>query len=187
MKQFLFLSLLLLTGLTIFADAGISIRREHAIAVFSFSGIGNLKGYKLIQTHVGYYANEDDKRPFARLGRIINDDNYTIAIQEGGRHWDETERDIYLNLVDSLTGKTVDSCRYFANEYNIHFKIAGVKNGKLQYQADSTKAVYQYILLNQEENMSSFRRNRLIFIACSALGFMLLIGLYIRNKNKNNA
>ncbi len=187
MKRFLLLSLLLLAGLTIFADAGINIQRQHARVIFSFSGISNLQGYKLIQTHVGYYAKEDDKRPYARLGTIINDDDHTINIQEGGKNWDESDRDIYLSLVDSLTGKTVDSFEYFAKDYSIHFKIAGVKDGRMQYRTDSTRAVYQYLLLNGEgDNAAAFRRNRLIFIACSAVGFMLLIGLFVRNKNKNS-
>ncbi len=186
MKHFLFLCIFFFTSLSIFADAGFSIRREHAVSIFSFEGINNLKGYKLIQTHVGFYTDTSHKEPYTNLGRIITDDNYTITTQEGGRHWEESDRDIYLNVVDMLTGKTTDSLKYFAKDYNIHFKIKAVVNGKLQFTADSSKAVYQYSLLNPEESKATYSRNRLIFIACSALGFLFLIGLFIRNKNKTS-
>ena len=185
MKRSLLISLSLFTCLSVLADAGINIRRQHAISVFSFSGIDHLQGYKLIQTHVGYYTSPDDPRPYAKLGRIITDDNYTITTQEGGRRWDESDRNIYLSLVDSITGTTIDNFQYYARDYNLHFKIAGVKDGKMQFRIDSTKAVYQYILLNGEDSKAAFGRNRLIFIACSALGFLLLIGSIIRKKNKN--
>lgn len=183
MKRFLSLGLFLFLALSVYADAGFSIRREHAEVVLKFSGINNLQGYKLIQTHVGYYAPQEEKRPYMHIGRIISDEGYTINIQEGGKRWEEGDRNIFISLVDTLTGKTTDSIQLYAKDYSMHFKIAGVKDGKLQYSADSAKAVYQYLLLNEEEdNIAAYRRNRLIFIACSALGFILLAWLFIRRK-----
>ena len=184
MTRFFLLALLSLGICDVQADAGFSIRRQHALSVFSFSGIDNLQGYKLIQTHVGYNTKEGDTRPYAHMGQIIEDDNFTITVQEGGRRWEESDRHIYLNLVDAQTGKTVDSLQLFAKDYSMHFKISGVKDGKLQYRTDSTKAVFQYVLMSEDdETAAAFRRNRLIFIACSALGFILLGWLFLRRKN----
>ena len=182
MKRYLLLSLFLLVAAWVFADAGFSIRRKHAVVIFSFSGINNLKGYKLIQTE--YYVLEGDTRPYPHLGQTIDNDNFTISIQEGGRRWEEEDRNIFLSLVDAQTGKTVDSLQLYAKDYSMHFKISGVQNGKLQYQTDSTKAVYKYLILNEEEDSAAaYRRNRLIFIACSLLGFILLAWLFVRRKN----
>lgn len=184
MKIFLFLGLFSLALSSAQADAGFNIRRKHAITVFSFSGIDSLHGYKLIQTHVSYNRKEGDTRPYAHIGQIIEDDNFTITTQEGGRHWEESDRNIYLDLVDAQTGKTVDSFKFYAADYSMHFKIMGVKDGKLQYRTDSTKAVYQYLILNEEDaTASAYRRNRLIIIACSVLGFILLGWLFVRRKD----
>ena len=184
MKIFLFLGLFSLAASSAHADAGFSIRRKHELTIFSFSGIGNLGNYKLIQTHVGYYSREGDIRPYANMGNIIEDDNFTINVQEGGRHWEESDRNIYLNLVEAQTGKTVDSFKFYAEDYSLNFKITGVKDGKLQYRTDSTKAVFQYMILGDDDaTASAYRRNRLIFIACSALGFILLGWLFVRRKN----
>ena len=182
MKRFFFMCLLSAVICSVQADAGFSISRKHEITVFSFSGINNLGDYKLIQTHVGYYTREGDTRPYAGMGQIVDDDNFTIRIQEGGRHWDESERNIYLNLVEATTGKTVDSLQLYAKDYSMHFKISGVKQDKLQYRTDSTMATYQYLILDEDATAAAYRRNRLIFIACSSLGFILLGWLFVRRK-----
>src|ERR1700733_7104761 len=119
------------------ADAGFSISRRHELTIISFSGIKNLGNYKLIQTHVGFYTSAGDTRPYANMGQIIEDDNFTINVQEGGRHWDESDRNIYLSLVEAQTGKTVEGLRLYAKDYSMHLKISGVKDGKLQYRTDS--------------------------------------------------
>ncbi|HLA60238.1 MAG TPA: hypothetical protein VK622_15800 [Puia sp.] len=185
MKRFFSLGLFSLVVCSALADAGFSIRRKHELTVLSFSGIGNLDGYKLIQTHVGFYVREGDTRPYAKMGQIIEDDNFTINVQEGGRRWDESDRNIYLNLVEPVSGITVDSFHFYAKDYSMHFKISGVKDGKLQYRTDSTRSSYQYLILNEDDEATaeSYRRNRLIFIACSALGFILLAWLFVKRKN----
>jgi hypothetical protein len=76
--------------------------------------------------------------------------------------------------------------KYYAKDYNIRFTITGIDKGKLQYKTDSTRGVYQYSLLDYEDAQNTYKRNRLIFIACSVVGFLLLIGLFIRNTNKKS-
>jgi len=150
------------------ADAGFSIRRKHAACIISFSGTGNLKNYKLVNAY--------------RDGAI--NDEETIYVQEGGKRWEESDRDIKLLLVDTATNKATDSLQFHAKDYNLHMKISGEQNGKLQYSMDSTKAVYDYLLLNDDEKSDQFRRNRILFITCSVAGFILLLLLFFLRKKK---
>jgi hypothetical protein len=116
------------------------------------------------------------------LLRIIDEDPFVISTQEGGRRWEESDRDFYISLVDTVQGITVDSMKYIAKDYNITFTITGVVNGKLQYRADSSKAVFQYVLFNKEASPAVYKKNRIIFIACSVLGLLLLVGMFWRKK-----
>lgn len=150
------------------ADAGFSIRRRHAACIISFSGTGNLKTYKLVNAY--------------RNGTI--NDEETIYVQEGGKRWEESDRDIKLLLVDTVTGKATDSLQFHAKDYSLRIKISGEQNGKLQYSMDSTKAVYDYLLLNDDEKSEQFSRNRILFITCSAAGFILLLLLFFFRKRK---
>lgn len=150
------------------ADAGFSVRRKQAACIISFSGTGNLKNYKLVNPYRNVTLNDDE----------------TIFIQEGGKRWEESDRDIKLLLVDTTTNRATDSLQLHVKGYNLHIKISGQQNGKLQYNMDSTKAVYDYLLLNDDEKSEQFKRNRILFITCSVAGFILLLLLFFFRKKK---
>ena len=131
-------------------------------------------------------SDAEDKRPYASRGTIVNDE-YKIETQEGGRHWDESERNIYLVLVDTSNNTITDMLHLYAKDYNMHVVISGDAGGKLHYKIDNSKAVYQYMIMGDEGKTGAFKRNRFIFIGASLAGFILLIALFIRKKNNPNA
>ncbi len=171
----------------VIADAGFGIRRKKALSIISFSGTENLKSRQLIYIP-GYSYDTSKKIHYASSGRIVDKD-YSIYTQEGGKNWDESERDINLLLVDTANNRITDSIHLFAKDFDLHLVITGDAGGKLQYKTDSSKAVYQYMITEDKmyENNGSYKRNRLIFIGSSLIGFILLIVLFIRRKNNINA
>lgn len=185
-KYFLFIVLLYCTSIALADGPGFNIERKHAMSIFTFTGATDLQNHILLIDHYHFYKKDTSEKLFFNQRWFMDTNPYTIETQEGGRRWEEEHRNIYLSLVDTLTGLTTDSLKYFAKDYDINFKITGVKNGKLQFTADSIKAVYQYSILNNKEEQNTYRRNRILFIACSLLGFFLLIAMFIRNKNKTS-
>ena len=113
-------------------------------------------------------------------------DDYKINIQDGGSRWEESDRNIYLLLIDTSNNTIADSLHLYGKDYDMHVIITGDSAGKLQYKIDSTKSVYQYMIMKEEERDGAFKRNRFIFIGCSLIGFVLLILLFIRRKNTPN-
>ena len=168
-----------------YADGpGFSIRRVGAESIFTFKGVSNIKNFVLAYSHYEFYKKDTAKKEFYnQLLEIIAEDPSVIYTQERGRHWEESERDFYISLIDTLHGITLDSMKYVAKDYNIDFTISGVVDGKLQYKADSSKAVFQYVFFQGESTTSVYKKNRIIFIACSILGFLLLLGMFLRKKN----
>jgi len=167
-----------------FADAGFSIERQKAASIIKFSGTANLLSHKLIRVR-DVYIDTTDKRPYANKGEII-DDASELYIQDGGRRWEESDRDINLILVDTLTGKITDSLKLFAKDYSMNVKLAGDKDGKLTYTIDSTKTIYEYSLKGDAHTVAAFNRNRNIFICASIAGFVLLVALFVIKKKKAN-
>ena len=177
------LAILTMLSIQSFADAGFSIRRKKKTCIIKLSGTENLKTGKLIYFSGFYYNDTADKRPLVERGQLVKP-GFEEWIQNGGRRWDESDRNIRFILVDPATGVITDSLLLFAKNYNLNIKISGENAGKLQYRIDSTKAVYEYVLKNREDDPMSYGTNRLVFIACSAIGFLLLAGLYMRNRKK---
>ena len=184
-RSFLFI-LLLFFCVSVFADAGFGkIRRLHGACVFTFRGGTEIKNHIIVLNNYRFFKKDstfDGK--YVELWQV-DKEPFTITTEEGGRHWEESERDIYISLVDTTTGITTDSLKYFAKDYNIDFKISGINNGKLQFTSDSSKVVYQYSILDKDTE-KAYHTNRIIFISCSVIGFLLLIVLFIRNKNKQS-
>lgn len=168
-----------------FADAGFNIRRRQALSVISFSGCNNLRLHQLVFAG-SHFRMDTVNRPYASWGQVVYDD-YKINTQDGGKRWDESDRNIYLLLIDTSNNKITDSLHLYAKDYNMHIIIAGDSAGKLQYKIDSSKAIYQYMVMGDDESNGAFKRNRFIFIGCSLIGFVLLIVLFIRRKNNHNA
>lgn len=175
--------LLLLYSLATMADAGFSIRRRTAPAQISFEGTGNLSGYKLCLVQYSY-KEEDSllKNPFISRRDTI-DDRYSMLIQNGGKRWDESERYLHFALAKTDSAGTVtDTFTVFMRKWNYQMIINGVKDGKLQYKLKKSKAYYNYSVLSDDESSGMAKRNRWIFIICSLVGFVLLIGLFLRRK-----
>ena len=172
---------LMLSSILCFADAGFSIRRKKAASNISFSGINNLTAHKLIH-RTGYYIDTTDKRPWANKGRVV-DDNYRFTVQNGGKHWEESDRYQTFILVDMQTGATTDSFTIYAKKKNIHFQINGVKDGKLVYNTKNNMAVYQYTVVGEDnDNVKTHKINLVIYIVISLLGITMLIYLFKRQK-----
>ena len=165
------------------ADAGFSIRRKKAASNISFSGVENLKSYMLLR--VLWYSNKKDDSTFSKpfiveADTITNDSK--IYIQEGGRRWEESDRDLKFVLIDRVTGLQTDSFYIYTKKYDFHLNISGVKEGKLQYKIKKTKAVYSYGILSEGETTSESRTNRWIFILSSLLGFIMLVVVFLKRK-----
>ena len=185
MKNFSWLLVFVCISATVFADAGFNIRRRQALSVTSFSGCSNLRSHQLVFAGSYFRVDTADKRPYNERGEIVYDD-YKINMQEGGSRWVESDRNIYLLLVDTSNNTITDSLHLYGKDYDMHVIIDGDSAGKLQYKIDSSKSVYQYMIMGQEEKSGVFKRNRFIFIGCSIIGFVLLILLFIRRKNTPN-
>lgn len=186
MKHTFLFTLLLVFCISVFADAGFGkIRRLHGASVFTFRGGTQLKNHILALSNHSFFKKDSTfEGDYSKLWQVEREP-YIITTEEGGRRWDESDRDIYISLVDTTTGITTDSLKYFAKDYNIDFKISGISNGKLQFTSDSSKVVYQYTILDKDTE-KAYHTNRIIFISCSVIGFVLLIVLFIRNKNKQS-
>jgi hypothetical protein len=179
--KWLFTLLLITFTTSVFADAGFSIRRKKAAVNISFSGTDKLTGYKLIHA-TGYYIDTADKRPFANKGTIVTE-NYSFVVQNGGKRWEESDRNQKFILVDENTGVATDSFTLYAKTHNIHYDITGVKDGKIQYNTKKSMAVYQYTVVGEEsDNTSTHKINLVIYIVISLLGFVLLVYLFKRQK-----
>jgi hypothetical protein len=180
----LVLSILLLACQQLRADAGFSISRRKPASHITFEGTASIgKGYTLVRVYYGY--NDSDwqhKNPFISSKDTV-DDKFSTVIQNGGRHWEESERYVPFALLDTA-GRITDSFTLYMKKYDNHLIITGVKDGKLQYTIKKKKAVFEYGLLSYEEPESGYRTTRWIFIGCSLAGLLALIGLFIK-KRKN--
>jgi len=180
---------ILITGLFVcyslatMADAGFSIRRRTAPAKITFQGTGNLTGYKLCLVQYSYKAEDTLlKYPFINRRDTIYD-GYNIVIQNGGKRWDESERYLHFALAKTDSGGTVtDTFTVYMKKWNYQMVISGVKNGKLLYTLNKSKAYYNYALLSYEEESRNNKINRWVFILCSLTGFVLLILLFLKRK-----
>jgi hypothetical protein len=180
--KWLFTLLLVMLATSSFADAGFSIRRKKAAVNISFSGTDKLSGYKLIHL-TGYYIDTADKRPFANKGTIVTE-KYSFVVQNGGKRWEESDRNQKFILVDANTGMTTDSFTLYAKKQNIHYEITGVKDGKIQYNTKKNMAVYQYSVVGENEDTGTHKINLVIYIVISLLGFTLLVYLFKLQKKK---
>jgi hypothetical protein len=183
----LLITIFCLQGAATFADGpSLSVSRRHATSLFTFDGATKLGNYILTYNHYGFFKKDSLFEGYQKISRQINTEPYVIETKEGGRRWEEEDRKIYISVIDTLKGITTDSLYYFAKDYNINFTINGVSNGKLQFTADSTKAIYDYRIFGNEDNPAAHKRSRIILIAISVLGILLLAWLYTRNKNSNH-
>ncbi len=180
--KFLMLCILSLVVVQSWADAGFNITRKKKTCIIRITGTQNLSLGKLVY-RTGYYQKASDDRPYANKGQLIEEDFETM-IQEGSRRWKESDRNVDFILVDKLTGATIDSLHLFAKDHSYTIKITGESSGHLQYSIDSTKAIYRYALMKEEDDTMAYSRNRMIFIACSVVGFILLAGLFFLRKRK---
>lgn len=184
MKEiFIFCLLLALVSTECRADAGFSIRRRHAPTQISFEGTSALKGYTLVRINK-VFADSDWRHLRPLPGKLDTiDDRYNIYVQDGGRRWEESDRDVFVGLQDS-TGRITDSFHFNMKKYNYHLKITGVSGGKLQYNLKKKKAVYSYAVTGDEHDGSDsdHRVNRWIFIGTSLLGLLALVYLFMRRK-----
>lgn len=184
MKRLL-ITILCLQAVAAFADGpSLNVRRRHATSLFTFDGATKLKNYILAYNSYRFFKKDSLFEGYEELRYKINTEPYIIQTREGGRRWEESDRNIYLSLIDTFKGITTDSLHFYAKDYNIHFSIKGVdNNGKLQYTADSSKAVYDYTIFGNEDSPAAHKRSRMILIAVSIIGALLLVWLYKRNKN----
>ncbi len=180
----LVLAAFMLVGSTdTWADAGFSIRRKTAPSHLQFEGTSSLYPYKL--SRVWYHFKAEDsamQNPLIRDREPINE-NHEFVIQDGGKRWDESERYLHFVLEDA-SGRVTDSFTVFMKKHNYQMIISGVKDGKLQYKMKRSKAVYNYSLATESDSVGAHRISRLLFIACSVAGFVLLILLFIKRKKQ---
>lgn len=163
------------------ADAGFSISRRKPGTRITFEGTANIKGYTLVRVYYGY--NDSDwqhKNPFIRTKDTVTDAFYDY-IQNGGRHWEESDRYVPFALMDT-SGRITDSFTLFMKKYDNHLIITGVKEGKLQYTIKKKKAVFEYGITSYDEPDSSHRTARWIFIICSLAGLVALIMLFLKKR-----
>lgn len=164
------------------ADAGFSIRRQTAASHLSFRGTASLGDYRLVHVRLasGYYDTVIQRYVY-RFADTVND-ALVIVRQDGGKRWEESDRYVHLLLIDPA-GKKTDSLVFFLKKHNLTLQITGVKDGKLQYSTEKSKAVYDYTVTGDEETIQGNKVSRGIFIGTSLLGFLLLAWtLYRRRK-----
>ena len=89
-------------------------------------------------------------------------------------------------LIDS-TGRATDSLKLHMKKYSYQVVINGVKDGKMQYELKKKRAVYEYALVEEDDNPGRNRLYRWIFILSSLAGFILLVGLFLRRRKIVNA
>lgn len=175
------LSVALLLGQFVWADAGFSISRRKAPTRVTFEGTASLSGYTLVRINYTYH-DSDWRKLNPQLGRMdtINDAYYDY-VQDGGRHWEESERYLHYALLDTA-GKITDSFTLFMKKYDNHLRITGVNGGKLQYTIKKKKAVFQYGVLSDDGEGENHRLARTIFILCSLTGLAALIVLFFKKR-----
>ena len=167
MNQTLLLALMLLSSLAAIADAGFSIRRRTAPSEITFEGTSKLAGHTL------FLARYSDKETI--------DDADKFVVQDGGKNWDESERTLKFLLADPA-GNVIDSFTVFMKKHNYHMVISGVKDNKLQYKMKRSKAYFNYAVIGGDDSNNNNQVNRLIFIACSMLGFVLLVLMFLKRR-----
>src|SRR5687767_3980207 len=136
-NQTLLLALMLLSSLSAIADAGFSIRRRTAPSEISFEGTSKLAGYTL------FLARYDDKEAI--------DDADKFVVQDGGKRWEESERNLKFVLVDAA-GNVTDSFNVYMKKHNYHMVISGVKDNKLQYKMKRSKAYFNYAVIAEDDS-----------------------------------
>lgn len=188
MKRQLLIFILLVTiaGPDARADAGFSISRRKPGARITFEGTANLSGYTLVRYYM-QYNDTDWKKTNPQMGRMdtVNDEYYDY-IQNGGRHWEESDRNVPFALLDTA-GHITDSFTLFMKKYDNHLIISGVKNGKLQYTIKKKKAVFEYGVASYDGDDASHRTARLIFILCSLTGVAALAVLFVKKRKTQTA
>jgi hypothetical protein len=171
--------LLLTTGIR--ADAGFSIRRKTAASHLRFQGTASLGDYRLVHVRLssGYYDTVIQRYVY-RFADTVND-ALVIVRQNGGKRWDESDRYVNLLLFDAA-GRKTDSLVFFLKKHNLTLQITGVKDGKLQYSTEKSKAVYDYTVTGDEESIQGNKVSRGFFIGTSLLGFLLLAWMLYRRR-----
>lgn len=185
-----FFLLLLLTELASFpaqADAGFSISRRRPTAHITFEGMANVgNGYTLVRVRYDYH-DSDWRKENPQIGRLDTvNDQFRFAVQNGGRNWDESERNVRFNLVDAA-GRVTDSFTLFMKKYDYHLVVSGVENGKLKYQLKKKKAVFEYGLVSYDEPESGYRITRWIFICSSLAGLLALVAMFMKKRKTQAA
>ena len=173
-KQPVLIIAMLLYSVSAIADAGFSIRRRTAPSEITFEGTGNLAGHRL-------FLAKDYRNPNAIPNMDSIDDADKFVVQDGGRNWDESERTLKFLLADPA-GNVIDSFTVFMKKHNYHMVISGVKNNKLQYKMKRSKAYFNYAVIAEDDSNNNNQLNRLIFIACSMLGFVLLVLMFLKRR-----
>ena len=158
---------MLLCSVTAVADAGFSIRRRTAPSEISFEGTSKLAGHTL------FLARYDNKEAI--------DDADKFVVQDGGKNWEESDRTLKFLLADPA-GTVIDSFTVFMKKHNYHMVISGVKNNKLQYKMKKSRAYFNYAVIAEDDSNKNNQVNRLIFIACSMLGFVLLVLMFLKRR-----
>ena len=163
------------------ADAGFSIRRKTATSTLSFSGTGKLGAYKLV-TYSRVYEHDDSLllRPRFEWRDTVTDASYYYA-DDSRRRFEESDRDQRFMLLDP-SGRPTDSLYIYLKKYNYKLVITGVKDGKLQYEIQRKKAVFEYGLVENDDNQGRNLVYRWLFIATSLAGFALLTWLFLRRR-----
>jgi hypothetical protein len=185
-KTYLLLPLLLLVCQQLWADAGFSIARRKPATHITFEGTANIKGYTLVRLYYGYNDTDWQRRNPQIKTKDTVTDAFTGYIQNGGRHWEESDRYVPFALLDPA-GRITDSFTLFMKKYDNHLVITGVKDGKLQYTIKKKKAVFEYGITSYEEGDSSHRTARWMFIICSLAGLVALILLFMKKRKRQLA
>lgn len=177
------LVLCLFSGLSAFADAGFSIRREKPPAEIRFKGTGNLGGYLLVRYYLSYYQNDSLlKNPMLTILDTVREDQ-VFRVQNGGKRWEESDRYLKFALVTPDSAHSIaDSFTIYLEKYNYEMTITGVKDGELLSTMKKSKAVYEYGLIGEEGTGKKAKLYRWIFILCSVAGLVLLTLFFLQRK-----
>ena len=183
MKRTFFLIILAMANLAALADAGFSIRRRTAAAEITFKGLNNVPNHKLLLVQYSYQSGDTLlKSPFISYRDTLTDGS-SFVIQNGGRRWDESDRYLHFVLAkNDSTGTVTDSFTIYMKKWNYKMVVTGEKNGKLQYTLKKSKAYFNYNLIGDDNNEGNNKTIRFIFIACSLLGFVFLLLLFLKRK-----
>ncbi len=166
-NQTLLLVLMLLSSMAAIADAGFSIRRRTAPSEITFEGTAKLAGHTLFLVR---YSDRDS------IG-----DADKFVVQDGGKRWEESDRNLKFVLVDAA-GNVTDSFNVYMKKHNYHMVITGVKDNKLQYKMKRSKAYFNYAVLGDDDSNRNNGLYRMVFITCSMLGFVVLVWLFLKRR-----